>query len=57
VNSDIQRGKDIEKMLERFDRQRNIIEMVTQVPDIAGCADRIIYIRDGAVKVREGIRG
>jgi hypothetical protein len=42
-------------MFERIDHQRNIIEMVTQVPDIAGCADRMIYIRDGAVKGREGI--
>jgi ABC-type protease/lipase transport system fused ATPase/permease subunit len=45
------------KTLEIIDRQRNLVEMVTQKPDVVGCADQTVFIRDGAVKGQERIGG
>ncbi|MGB2981529.1 MAG: hypothetical protein WBC77_09800 [Candidatus Zixiibacteriota bacterium] len=45
------------KTLEIIDHQRNLVEMVAQEPDIAGCADQIVHIRDGAVEGQERIGG
>jgi putative ABC transport system ATP-binding protein len=54
-NLDTNTGKDIMKILEKLHHQGNTIIIVTHEHDIATYADRILYIRDGAIEKEERI--
>lgn len=55
-NLDTNTGKDIMKILEKLHHQGNTIIIVTHEHDIATYADRILYIRDGAIEREERIK-
>jgi putative ABC transport system ATP-binding protein len=55
-NLDTNTGKEIMKILEKLHHQGNTIIIVTHEHDIATYADRILYIRDGAIEREEGIK-
>lgn len=55
-NLDTNTGKDIMKILEKLHHQGNTILIVTHEHDIATYADRILYIRDGAIEKEERIK-
>lgn len=55
-NLDTNTGKDIMKILEKLHHQGNTIIIVTHEHDIATYADRILYIRDGAIEKEERIK-
>jgi putative ABC transport system ATP-binding protein len=55
-NLDTKTGMEIMKIFERLHHQGNTIIIVTHEHDIATYADRIIYIRDGAVEKEERIK-
>lgn len=55
-NLDTNTGKDIMKIFEKLHHQGNTIIIVTHEHDIATYADRIIYIRDGAVEKEEKVK-
>jgi putative ABC transport system ATP-binding protein len=52
-NLDTKTGLEIMKIFEKLHRQGNTLIIVTHEHDIATYADRIIYIRDGAVEKEE----
>ena len=54
-NLDTNTGRDIMKILEKLHHQGNTIIIVTHEHDIATYADRILYIRDGAIEKEERI--
>ena len=55
-NLDTNTGKEIMKILEKLHHQGNTIIIVTHEHDIATYADRILYIRDGAIEKEERIK-
>ena len=55
-NLDTNTGKDIMKILKKLHYQGNTIIIVTHEHDIATYADRILYIRDGAIEKEERIK-
>lgn len=55
-NLDTKTGKEIMKILEKLHHQGNTIIIVTHEHDIATYADRILYIRDGAIEKEERIK-
>jgi putative ABC transport system ATP-binding protein len=55
-NLDTNTGKDIMKILEKLHHQGNTIIIVTHEHDIATYADRILYIRDGAIEKEERMK-
>ena len=55
-NLDTNTGKEIMKILEKLHHQGNTIIIVTHEHDIATFADRILYIRDGAIEREEKIK-
>jgi len=54
-NLDTNTGKEIMKILEKLHHQGNTVIIVTHEHDIATYADRILYIRDGAIEKEERI--
>ena len=52
-NLDTKTGLEIMKIFEKLHRQGNTLIIVTHEHDIATYADRIIYIRDGAIEKEE----
>jgi len=54
-NLDTKTGKEIMKILEKLHHQGNTVIIVTHEHDIATYADRILYIRDGAIEKEEKI--
>jgi putative ABC transport system ATP-binding protein len=52
-NLDSKTGKEIMKIFEKLHEQGNTLIIVTHEHDIATYADRIIYIRDGAIEKEE----
>jgi putative ABC transport system ATP-binding protein len=52
-NLDSKTGQEIMKIFEKLHRQGNTLIIVTHEHDIATYADRIIYIRDGAIEKEE----
>jgi putative ABC transport system ATP-binding protein len=55
-NLDTNTGKEIMKIFEKLHHQGNTIIIVTHERDIATYADRILYIRDGAIEKEERIK-
>ena len=55
-NLDTNTGKEIMKILKKLHYQGNTIIIVTHEHDIATYADRILYIRDGAIEKEERIK-
>jgi putative ABC transport system ATP-binding protein len=55
-NLDSNTGKDIMKILEKLHHRGSTIIIVTHEHDIATYADRILYIRDGAIEKEERIK-
>ena len=55
-NLDTNTGKDIMKILEKLHHRGSTIIIVTHEHDIATYADRILYIRDGAIEKEEKIK-
>jgi putative ABC transport system ATP-binding protein len=55
-NLDTKTGTEIMKIFEKLHRQGNTIIIVTHEHDIATYADRIFYIRDGAIEKEERIK-
>ncbi len=55
-NLDSKTGTEIMKIFEKLHHQGNTIIIVTHEHDIATYADRILYIRDGAIEKEEVIR-
>ncbi|MCK4881073.1 MAG: ABC transporter ATP-binding protein [Bacteroidales bacterium] len=52
-NLDTKTGQEIMRIFEKLHRQGNTLIIVTHEHDIATYADRIIYIRDGAIEKEE----
>ena len=52
-NLDTKTGQEIMKIFKKLHRQGNTLIIVTHEHDIATYADRIIYIRDGAIEKEE----
>ena len=55
-NLDTKTGTEIMKIFEKLHHQGNTIIIVTHEHDIATYADRIFYIRDGAIEKEERIK-
>lgn len=55
-NLDTNTGEEIMKIFEKLHHQGNTIIIVTHEHDIATYADRILYIRDGAIEKEERIK-
>jgi putative ABC transport system ATP-binding protein len=52
-NLDTKTGREIMNIFEKLHRQGNTLIIVTHEQEIASYADRIIYIRDGAIEKEE----